>query len=52
MPQQDICPICVKPFEDGDVVVQYRVWGDGTQRLSHMRCVMILATPVKTSKRK
>jgi hypothetical protein len=53
MPQQDMCPICVKPFKDGDIVMQYRVWGDEKQSLAHVRCVIILATPAeKPSKRK
>jgi hypothetical protein len=50
---QDMCPICVKPFGDGDVLIEYLVWGDDEQKLAHVRCVMILATPEKeTSKRK
>jgi hypothetical protein len=52
MAQQDTCPVCLKQFKDGDVIIEYRVWGDNKSQLGHVRCVMILATPEKPSKRK
>jgi hypothetical protein len=40
MPQHDMCPICAKPFEDGDVTVGYRVWPSLLPRTAHFRCLM------------
>jgi hypothetical protein len=50
MSQHDMCPICMKLFEEGDVVANYRVWSSLLPRSAHFRCLMILSTPDEKSK--
>ena len=47
MLKQDICPICTKSFSNGELTIQYQIFGDSHAKLAHVRCVMILATPEK-----
>jgi hypothetical protein len=50
MPQYDMCPVCTKPFEKGDVIADYRVWPSLLPRTAHFRCLMVLSTPDEKSK--
>lgn len=43
MSEQDMCPICVEPFKEGEVLVQYVTWGKNAGKLGHFDCVMALS---------
>ena len=44
--KQDICSICITPFAEGDMIIEYRKWsgGDGGDiYLGHLDCVLQLS---------
>jgi hypothetical protein len=44
--QQNICPICTAPFEEGVAVVEYRVWtGENLAipKLAHIDCLLSIS---------
>jgi hypothetical protein len=40
MSQPEMCPICTKSFEEGDMTAGYRVWPSVLPRTAHFRCLM------------
>lgn len=51
MPQYGVCPVCVKPYEEGDVIADYHVWPSLSPGTAHFRCLMVLSTPDKKAKK-
>jgi hypothetical protein len=37
--QQTTCPLCDEPFQEGQVVISFRIWPDAEQ-LGHVDCIM------------
>ncbi|GKV81391.1 hypothetical protein PEC106664_21650 [Pectobacterium carotovorum subsp. carotovorum] len=51
--KQDMCPICTKPFQKEEVIIQYLTWAgkeaSSIPKLGHLDCVLYLS---KTEDRK
>jgi hypothetical protein len=50
MPEYDICFVCAKSFEEGNVISDYRVWPSLKPRSAHFRCLMVISTLDEQSK--
>jgi hypothetical protein len=43
--EQDMCLICIEPFKNGEVVIEYRKWNAASDEtfLAHLDCALSLS---------